>query len=418
MKKISVLFLLLFFNYNGFSQESFQGIITYKIELETKESMKPSARERMHNNYEDKVQMIFSKTGNFKRVYFNKPLSKADINIYKADKGLLYFIDSRKPHFEVIDVKNNINELISKKQIPNEIIMGLDCECIEYKAIASDKLFILNFCYSKETPFLDPEGLKHHNNFFFNDFIGTSQRPYLKYSCETDLFKFSYIATDIEAKEIDDSALMLELSDYLSNFNKKPGSVSYKGEQINLVNENFQAEGIWKLYDDNRDLLMIFEMKYNRIVSDIKVFRDSQLVMIIDQSDLITYFKGKNKIHIQYDYQDYTFNALDGENIDEATEKMVKSMLDFPAQYYGGNGALQAFIMKNIDHDKISNHRGTVTVIVNIDRYGNVMVEDIKGGNPVLNEEVLKVYNKMPRWQPRFREGRLARTNFSYRINF
>lgn len=400
------------------------------MELFLNESVSNDLKETIKGNIGDSLQLTISKVGNFKREYFKRDKQKHNIQVYSAEKGMIYMINSHFQRIEdSLDVENSRVRLVSKQKNSNEIILGLDCECYEYKGI-SDKSqkFTLNFCYSEDTPFIDYKLFEKHNDFFLNDFFETSHRPYLKYSFESEKYKFSYTATNIKEQQVNDLDIFREFiilnreNKKLLVANKKQGTILHKGEKINNIDQNFKMQGVWKLYDDNRDLEIVFNTKDSKIISDVEIFRDSKLAVLIHSFDSITIFENKKRIPVKIIKNKEgveIFTSLDGNTLDNINTKLVHSMLELAPSYYGGYEALKTFVANNVDKQKIKNNKGNVTVSFAIDIDGCVTdYRIISGDNPFLKEEALRLLSIMPRWQPGLQRNHLVRSNHTLPLNF
>ena len=81
--------------------------------------------------------------------------------------------------------------------------MDLDCECYEFKAVSKyDQNVTLNYCFNSRSPKINPELYSNHKDFYLNEYYEFAERPYLKFSIETEEFKITYLATELNEKEI------------------------------------------------------------------------------------------------------------------------------------------------------------------------------------------------------------------------
>ncbi len=89
--------------------------------------------------------------------------------------------------------------------------MNLDCECFEYKGISKyGQNVTLNYCFSDLIRKVNFKFFEKHIDFFLNDYFQISERPYLKFSIQTDEFKISQTATQINEFEIDDEVFSIK----------------------------------------------------------------------------------------------------------------------------------------------------------------------------------------------------------------
>ena len=205
MKKTTCLLFLFTFNFGVYAQKSFEGTIKFKSEIMTTNLSKPDFKEKLERKYGDSLIVFYSQNGNLKRKYLNSGDLGNDFQIFNAKKGMLYLKNKNSVKIDSGNVKiNSIIKLIHKKKISNEYIMNLDCECYEYVGLSKfNQNITLTYCFSKLTPKIDFKLFENHNDFFLNEFFQSSERPYLKFSIETEKFKITYFATKMEEKNID-----------------------------------------------------------------------------------------------------------------------------------------------------------------------------------------------------------------------
>ncbi len=200
--KITLLYLLL--NLNVHAQSTFEGKINFKTLITKTELSTDDFLENYKSEYGDSLVMFYSKSGDFKRRHINTGAFGLKNQFYKAKSGILYIIPKYSFTMDSIDVKESaIIELISKKEAPNEMIMGLDCKCITYTGIEkynSDEVKI-TYCYNNSTPKINHLLYVKHKDFFLNDYYKTAKRPYLKYLLATPKFSISYTAINLESTD-------------------------------------------------------------------------------------------------------------------------------------------------------------------------------------------------------------------------
>ncbi len=201
---MNYLFLLLLFVFSlrTQAQKSFEGLIKFSTHISTSELAPQNLEEVLKAKYGDSLVMNYSENGNFKRVHKNNSEAFPNTQLYLADKGKIHFISNNQV-LDSLDVTVNSLKLIEKKKVNNEIIIGLNCKCYEYKAISMyNQNVILTYCFSKNTPKINAKLYSMHHDFFLDTFYKMSKRPYLKFSIETDEFKIMYIASEIIIKHL------------------------------------------------------------------------------------------------------------------------------------------------------------------------------------------------------------------------
>lgn len=97
---------------------------------------------------------------------------------------------------------------------------------------------------------------------------------------------------------------------------------------------------------------------------------------------------------------------------------IVEEMPEFP----GGESALREYIAHAVDYPDIAQKNGIqgrvyVTFIVSKD--GSVTdARIVRGVDPSLDQEALRVLNSLPRWKPGYQRGEAVDVNFTVPINF
>ena len=84
------------------------------------------------------------------------------------------------------------------------------------------------------------------------------------------------------------------------------------------------------------------------------------------------------------------------------------SNYDTPPRFIGDNVALQSYLKHNINFEEINRYQitGTVVVLFNVDKDGNVSRPTVvRSLFPPIDEEILRVIGKMPRWIPAQKDG-------------
>lgn len=113
-----------------------------------------------------------------------------------------------------------------------------------------------------------------------------------------------------------------------------------------------------------------------------------------------------------------TDNGKEGTSEKEAVFEAVEQMPAFP----GGMTGLMNFLSKNIKYPKEAQKKGLqgqVIVRVVIDTNGNVTSPQIiKGVDPILDAEAIRVVSLMPRWQPGKQKGQPVNVRYAIPLMF
>ena len=119
--------------------------------------------------------------------------------------------------------------------------------------------------------------------------------------------------------------------------------------------------------------------------------------------------------------QTYVPPVVKVEEEEESSQQIfmvVEEMPEFP----GGQAALMSFIAKSIKYPVVAQENGiqgrvTCSFVVNKD--GSIVdAEVIRGIDPSLDKEALRVINTMHKWKPGKQRGKPVRVKFTVPINF
>lgn len=144
--------------------------------------------------------------------------------------------------------------------------------------------------------------------------------------------------------------------------------------------------------------------------------------IVDDQSDII------NELEIEgnepVEKVDINFNILvfDESKNDKNKEEEILITAEIMPEFPGGQRALINYLSQNIDYPVIAQENGIsgkVFVSFVIDETGNILnVELIRGVDPSLNKEAIRVVTSMPKWQPGMQAGKAVKVRYSVPINF
>ena len=114
--------------------------------------------------------------------------------------------------------------------------------------------------------------------------------------------------------------------------------------------------------------------------------------------------------------------AVQEEEEDVVDEQEIFEIVEEPTTFPGGDAALMQWLSKNIKYPAIAQENGTqgrVTVRFVVERDGSVSnAEVIRGVDPYLDKEALRVVNSMPKWNPGKQRGKAVRTRFTLPVTF
>ncbi len=188
----------------AFSQNYFEGVITFKTEFTVSDSAEPNLLNKLHYKYGDSLKMYYSKLGDFKRKYINSGDAGNEYQTFLSKKKTLYTKVKNKNYAVPVDVTINSLVILKKVKLPQEDILNISCDCTQYNAKTSDnKDIALVYCYGKQSEMINFAAMEHYSDFFLNDFFITTQRPYLKFSMIAEDYTLTYTALNMESTDLD-----------------------------------------------------------------------------------------------------------------------------------------------------------------------------------------------------------------------
>lgn len=107
---------------------------------------------------------------------------------------------------------------------------------------------------------------------------------------------------------------------------------------------------------------------------------------------------------------------------EEESDQQIFTVVEDMPQFPGGDAALLKFITSSIKYPVIAQENGIsgrVTVSFVVNRDGSVVdAEVIRGVDPSLDKEALRVVNSMPKWSPGKQRGKPVRVKYTVPITF
>ena len=117
------------------------------------------------------------------------------------------------------------------------------------------------------------------------------------------------------------------------------------------------------------------------------------------------------------DIDSYDIVEVEPEPEEEEVFMVVEDQPEFP----GGTAALLEYLRKNIKYPAIcreNNIQGRVIVSFIVNKDGAIVEpEVIKGVNPSLDKEALRVISGMPKWKPGSQRGKPVRVKYTVPVN-
>ena len=107
------------------------------------------------------------------------------------------------------------------------------------------------------------------------------------------------------------------------------------------------------------------------------------------------------------------------EVVEQEIFEVVEQMPEFPN---GGMAGLMQYLSKNIKYPTIAQENGTqgrVTVQFVVNADGSIVdAKVIRGVDPYLDKEALRVINSMPKWKPGMQLGKAVRVKYTVPVMF
>ena len=112
--------------------------------------------------------------------------------------------------------------------------------------------------------------------------------------------------------------------------------------------------------------------------------------------------------------------AVEEEEPEEQTIfEVVEQMPEFPN---GGMAGLMQYLSKNIKYPAIAQENGTqgrVTVQFVVNRDGSIVdAKVLRGVDPYLDKEAIRVISSMPKWKPGMQRGKAVRVKYTVPVMF
>ena len=107
---------------------------------------------------------------------------------------------------------------------------------------------------------------------------------------------------------------------------------------------------------------------------------------------------------------------------EEVEEEQIFTIVEEAASFPGGIGECMKWLGKNIKYPTISQENGVqgrVIVQFVVNRDGTIVdAKVVRGVDPYLDKEALRVVNMMPKWQPGKQRGKAVRCQFTLPVQF
>ncbi|MFK7747786.1 MAG: hypothetical protein AB8B65_05325 [Kordia sp.] len=182
------------------SQETFEGVITYKIELTFKKEDVPN-KAYIAQKFGDTLKIFYNKKGDIHKKYIGSGAQGYDFHTYKTNTNNFYAKWENIDTLYHYNVNENILTFLSKESGTSEAILNKPSKYILIKGyVAETNEMVHQKFYYTGFPYLNPALFKNFKEFFLDEILKTSKSPFLKKTLEMDDFIITYTVIKIERK--------------------------------------------------------------------------------------------------------------------------------------------------------------------------------------------------------------------------
>lgn len=198
---LTLLILLLTFGTNS-AQETFEGVITYSVDVSFKgESVE--YRDYFAQKYGDTVKVFYNKKGDIYKKIIGSGKMGYDFNLYKQNENnyyakwknldTLYYYNVSEQNLEVISTENGESNDSVDSETSVLIIKARDPKGGQYVT--------QTFYYNGE-PYINPELYEKFKDFFTYDYYKKAKSPYMKLELDLGSHVVTYTAINIQRTEV------------------------------------------------------------------------------------------------------------------------------------------------------------------------------------------------------------------------
>lgn len=199
-------------------------------------------------------------------------------------------------------------------------------------------------------------------------------------------------------------------------------TIQYKGQGINILDKNGLKAYTWKLYNEEKNVVIVSEFKNGELNADTKYYKDDVLFASYNNSDELIIYKDDKTYKAKFLRRpDGTQILVDkrGDEIDKDIANYFYSLSTVYPMFYGGKNALFDFISNNVNSSSVNYESGRVILSFVIDVNGKVTdIEVTESTNSTLNDEAKRIISLLPRWQPAHQRGVFVKAQLSLPITF
>ncbi len=187
------------------TQESFEGVLTYKITF-TPKNPNEKYNEYQRKKYGDTLNLYISKNGDYRREYPTSGEMGFDYYIYLTQANKAYLKWRNQDTLTPFDCSKNSLQLKSETEKPVQTIHGVACKGYCISLVDSSgrppQVAILTYYYPTNKEYLDPSLYKNHNEFFYNKIMSKIQAPYYKHILDMGRYEIAFELVKTEKKKL------------------------------------------------------------------------------------------------------------------------------------------------------------------------------------------------------------------------
>lgn len=196
--------------------------------------------------------------------------------------------------------------------------------------------------------------------------------------------------------------------------------IIYNGERINALDTANMKTGIWKAFDETKDILITCVYENDKPVTETRYYKDSKLIATYDNLEIFTIYHKKDTIKAKLLIKEDKTTVL----TDPEEKELNKKIQDFFYQncqvrpmYYGGEKSFLNYVNTSIDQNIAQKKTGKMIISLKIDRNGNFIGAEVKESlTPELDANALSVIKNMARWQPGHTYGKFSGAGYTIPI--
>jgi protein TonB len=166
----------------------------------------------------------------------------------------------------------------------------------------------------------------------------------------------------------------------------------------------------------------IYEVKIIKEETEVKKTKIITPIFVSDDADI-----PDEDLDINAEVDETTKNNLNNQqefvNIEiQAEDNKIYDFVQIPPRFPGGEKALYAFLRHNLKYPHLAREiglAGKLLVGFVVQKDGTIKdIRIIRGIGSGCDEEVIRVINKMPRWEPGIQGGKKVNVNFHMPVSF